>query len=218
MDSILSNYLAFARRRSFAAFALTLGLTGPAYSQSAENADGPFQLKSATFKNHTTVPLSMIYNGNPGGANPCSLNGAPGADQSPELSWTNPPPGTHSFALIAFDTTASFTHWGIYNIASDATGLPQGAGAVGSTYGTEVLNDFYDPSYDGPCPPANVPPNVHHYVFTVYALASELDLQATANFPPYGETLLRALLQASIRGELLGSASLTGFYSATPVK
>jgi phosphatidylethanolamine-binding protein (PEBP) family uncharacterized protein len=59
----------------------------------------------------------------------------------------------------------------MYNIASTATGLPQNAGVAGSTYGNQILNDFFvTAEYDGPCPPAGYRPYVHHYVFTIYAL------------------------------------------------
>jgi len=215
MNTMLNDAFSVARHGSFAAFALALSLSGPV--RAGDDSDSRFQLRSATFKNHTTLPISTIHTiANASGVNLCSLDGSVGGNLSPELSWTNAPPETRTFAVIAFDTTASFTHWGIYNIAGSATGLPAGAGVPGSAYGTQVLNDFFDPNYDGPCPPTNVPPNLHHYVFTVYALSSELDLGATVNFPAYGETLLRSLLEASMRGELLGSASITGFYSTTP--
>jgi phosphatidylethanolamine-binding protein (PEBP) family uncharacterized protein len=65
-------------------------------------------------------------------------------------------------------------------------------------------------------PAGEFPPNVHHYVFTVYALGAELNVPSSANFAATGETLLRALLQAAMRGEVLDSASITGFYSTTP--
>ena len=73
-----------------------------------------------------------------------------------------------------------------------------------------------DARYDGPCPPTNLPPNVHHYVFTVYALRSELSVPSSANFPANVEALFHALLDAAMRGEVLGSASMTGLYSTTP--
>jgi len=194
--------------------ALALSLTNPANAQD----DKRFEVHSATFKNDTTLPPSMVYNFVVNGTNVCSLDGSPGGNQSPQLSWTNAPAGTRSFVVVLFDPTASFAHWGMYNIAADATGLPANAGAAGSTYGTQVFNDFPDQNYDGPCPPPNTPPNVHHYVFTVYALASELDLPGSANFPANADTLFRALLQKAERGDVLASASITGFYSTTPTK
>jgi Raf kinase inhibitor-like YbhB/YbcL family protein len=176
-----------------------------------------FEVSSTTFKNNTTLPLSMIHNILVKGSNVCSVDGRPGGNESPELSWRNAPRDTRSFVVMAFDVTASFTHWGMYNIAPTATGLPQNAGVAGSTYGTQIYNDFPDLSYDGPCPPPDYPPNVHHYVFTVYALDRELHLpSSSSNFPAKAETLLFALTQAERFGHVLASASITGLYSTTP--
>ncbi|TLZ27316.1 MAG: YbhB/YbcL family Raf kinase inhibitor-like protein, partial [Gammaproteobacteria bacterium] len=169
MNSTIRDARPIILRTSLAIFAVTLGLAGPASSQVTRGSDGGFRLQSATFENNTTLPPSAVDNITINGSNVCSLGGAAGGNQSPQLSWSHPPRATHSFAVIVFDTTASFSHWGIYNISGDATGLPANAGVAASTYGTEVVNDFGDARYDGPCPPTNLPPNVHHYVFTVYA-------------------------------------------------
>ena len=175
-----------------------------------------FQVSSTTFENNTTLPLSMIYNYQFNGSNVCSINGSPGGDESPELSWTNAPRRTASFVVIAFDTVAGVTHWGMYNIPATTTQLPENAGVAGSTYGQQVVNVFGDLSYDGPCPPANYPPNVHKYVFTVYALDKELQLPSSTDFPATALTLFRALLEAERHGHILASASITGLYSTTP--
>ena len=154
-----------------------------------------FTVTSATFANQMRVPESMVYNGTAG--NVCK-----GDDRSPELSWKNAPAGTKSFAVTAYDTTASFTHWGIYDLASSTTKLPENAGAAGSTAGKQVANDFGNRQYDGPCPP---PGRVHHYVFTVYALdVSELHLTVS----PTGASLFRAMI-----GHTLGKAIVVGLYS-----
>ena len=158
----------------------------------------------------------MIDNLVSGTTNACSVDGSAGGNQSPEVSWTHAPWGTHSFVVVMFDVTASFTHWGMYNIPTWTSSLPAGAGAAGSTYGAQVYNDFYDQSYDGPCPPVGVQPFSHKYVLTVYALDQELKLPSSANFPPYAETLWYALVKAAEGGHVLATASINGFYSATP--
>lgn len=218
MDTTLRDALSTARGACIAPFVLLLTLSDPIGAQPAREAGNRFQVSSATFRNDTTLPLSAIDNIVVNGSNVCSLGGSPGGDQSPQLSWTNAPADTRSFVVVLFDTTASFTHWGIYNIAGDATELPANAGAAATTFGSQVVNDFGNAQYDGPCPPSNLPPNVHHYVFTVYALASELDLPSSANFPANGEALYNAVIRAALRGDLLDSASITGFYSTTPTK
>ena len=64
--------------------------------------------------------------------------------------------------MVLYDVTAAFTHWGMYNIAPQWTGLPENAGVANSPYGRQIYNDFFvGPEYDGPCPPANVAPDAH---------------------------------------------------------
>ena len=180
-------------------------------------AQESFQLRSTTFSNNSTLPISMILNNQVNGVNTCSANGAAGYDESPELFWTGAPRGTQFFAVVLYDVTASFTHWGMYNIGGNVTQLPENAGKAGSSHGLQVENDFgLGQEYDGPCPPANVTPDTHKYVFTVYALKTKIGLPGSANFPANGETLYHALIRAGEQDEILGTASLTGLYSSTP--
>jgi phosphatidylethanolamine-binding protein (PEBP) family uncharacterized protein len=105
----------------------------------------------------------------------------------------------------------------MYNIGGNVTKLPENAGKAGSPYGLQIENDFeLGQEYDGPCPPANVVPNSHQYTFTVYALSGQLHLPGSANFPTNAETLYQALIVAGKQNEILGEATLTGFYSSTP--
>ncbi len=85
------------------------------------NPGDKFQLTSSTFENNTTLPLSTLSNITVNGVNGCSVDGSPGGNQSPELSWTHAHPGTRSFIVVAYDVTAAFTHWGMYNISHKAT-------------------------------------------------------------------------------------------------
>lgn len=173
---------------------------------------GPFSLKSSTFNNNDPqLPLSLVFD------NPiCALTPDVGLNESPELSWTGAPGKTAAFVVILYDTTASFTHWGLYNIDSTTNNLPAGAGAAGITiYGDTIVNDFGNPVYEGPCPPGNVAPDAHYYVFTVYALSKQLPTLGTPpNFPATAESLLQALYVAAVHGEVLGQASIAGFYSS----
>jgi Raf kinase inhibitor-like YbhB/YbcL family protein len=195
-----------------------MSLSG-ALAQNQNDQGRRFRLTSSTFANNTTLPISAIFNA--ASPNPCSIDGSPGGDQSPALSWTRPQDqgNTRSFVVILYDETAGFFHWGMYNISPHATGLPQNAGVADSKYGKQVQNEVSGGAqYDGPCPPPNFPPNVHHYVFTVYALDTILDLQSSANFPPRAPTLYEALVQAGRNGDILESASITGLYSSTPLQ
>ena len=207
---MIANY---GKRLSRAAgVALALGLLG-----ASAPAQESFQLHSTTFTNDSTLPISMILNNQVNGVNTCSASGAAGYDESPELFWTGAPRGTQVFAVVLYDVTASFTHWGMYNISGNVNQLPENAGMAGSSFGPQIENDFdLGQQYDGPCPPANVPPDTHKYVFTVYALSKKLSLPGSANFPANAETLYQALIRAGQQGEILGEASLTGLYSSTP--
>jgi Raf kinase inhibitor-like YbhB/YbcL family protein len=178
---------------------------------------GQFQISSTTFSNGTTLPLSMIDNiANSMGINSCTPSGTAGGDQSPELSWTHAKRRTKSFVVVVYDVTAAFTHWGMYNIEGSATGLPENAGVAGSTYGDQIVNDFFSAAqYDGPCPPAGTSPEVHQYLFTVYDLDETLTLPSSPNFPAVAETLYQALIEAGRQGHILASASLMGMYSST---
>jgi Raf kinase inhibitor-like YbhB/YbcL family protein len=192
---------------------LAFSLSLPAAAQSSAG----FQLSSSTFQNNTTLPISMINNNIVNNLNTCSLDGSAGGNQSPELTWSNAPKLTVSFVVTIYDTTAAFTHWGMFNISSAATGLPENAGVAGSTYGKQIVNDFFEGAeYDGPCPPAGYRPYAHQYVVTVYALDTTLDLPTSVNFPANAETLYQALIKAGKKGHVLASSSIVGLYSTTP--
>jgi len=163
-----------------------------------------FRVTSSTFENDQLIPSSMVFNGQLGSV--CT-----GGNDSPQLSWTRAGRGTRSYAVVLFDVTANFTHWGVFNIPPSITELPAGAGAAGSPPGQQILNDAFNFGYSGPCPPPGlVPDGIHHYVFTVYALDKELDLPPSADFPPTGAALYRAMI-----GHVIDRASITGLFRCT---
>jgi len=181
-------------------FAFTLGLP----TVWAQDQPTTFQVTSTTFVNGGALPLSMVNN-------PCQYHPG-GGNKSPELSWTNVPVGTRRFIVIAFDVTASFTHWAMYNIASRSTGLPQNAGVTNSPDGPQVLNGFGEPRYNGPCPPPENPPS-HTYAFNVYALDIVLPtLPTNGSFPPGSDTLYHAMITAARTGHILSSATIEGHF------
>ena len=100
-----------------------------------------------------------------GGAIPAQYT-CDGADQSPALSWSEPPQGTKSFALVVDDPDApsgTFRHWAAYDIPASTRSI-----AAGQKVGTEVTNDMNKPGYSGPCPPKGH--GIHHYHFKLFAL------------------------------------------------
>jgi hypothetical protein len=123
-----------------------------------------FAISSTSFPNGGDIPSKFTCDG---------------ADVSPELSWTGPPPGTQSFALIADDPDApggTWTHWVLFDLPPTTTALPEGMNKIDELPGGERQgrNDFRKIGYNGPCPPPGKP---HHYFFKLYALSGKLNLK-----------------------------------------
>jgi Raf kinase inhibitor-like YbhB/YbcL family protein len=132
-----------------------------------------------------------------------------GDDVSPPLAWSDPPPGTRSFALIVSDPDApdprapkmTWIHWVVYDLSAEARALPEDAGAgrmpAGARSGT---NDWKRTGYGGPCPPIGR----HRYLHTLYALDAPLgDLGAPT----------RAALERAMQNHILAQAELVGTYA-----
>ncbi|HYZ23239.1 MAG TPA: YbhB/YbcL family Raf kinase inhibitor-like protein [Rhodopila sp.] len=130
-----------------------------------------------------------------------------GENVSPPLEWTDAPPGTRSFALVMEDPDApsgTFHHWGIYNIASDRTALPEGIGhGVKAESLGHCLNDFGHARYDGPMPPEG--DDEHRYHFRLAAL--DVDRLRVPK-----ETVTD--LQELIRPHVIAEAELIGSYAS----
>ena len=129
-----------------------------------------------------------------------------GANVSPALSWSAPPAGTQSLALIMDDPDAprgTWVHWVLYDLPATTRELSEGVAPKGAlpSGGRQGRNDFGRLGYGGPCPPPGKP---HRYVFRLYALDTKLDAKA-------GET--RAQLDRAMRGHVLAEADIMGRYS-----
>ena len=124
----------------------------------------PFTIGSPNFHEDTFLPVSAEFGG-PGSAG----SGCSGQNLAPTLHWYNVPSGTKSFAFTITDVDApvadGFHHWIVYNIPRQVTTLH----GHGSNPFSEGTNDYGTVGYGGPCPPADG--QVHHYIFTVYALS-----------------------------------------------
>jgi Raf kinase inhibitor-like YbhB/YbcL family protein len=207
------------RRWLIAASAAVIGLTGVGSSSASDDEEHHHHmtLHSATFTDGGTLPLSMIST-IPGsnGQNSCTADGSPGGNESPQLTWRHAPHETRSFVVVSYDITAQFTHWMMYNIPAGTTSLPQNAGIPGSVYGVQNGNDFFQPNYNGPCPPTTLTPFSHVYQFTVYALDEFLPIVPTfGQFVPAGpEGLYHELIAASRDGHVLASATIAGHFAA----
>jgi Raf kinase inhibitor-like YbhB/YbcL family protein len=104
-----------------------------------------------------------------------SRHATDGDDISPAIRWSGVPEGTRQLAVICHDPDAplpdGFTHWVVYGIPADATGIEEGGGGAF----TEGTNDFGNAGYGGPMPPEGH--GQHHYYFWVYALDTEVDAE-----------------------------------------
>lgn len=128
-----------------------------------------------------------------------------GSDISPSLTWSEPPAGTQSFALIMDDPDApvgTWVHWVLFNIPASSRGLTEaipseGTLSDGSMHGK---NSSGNQGYNGPCPPSGT----HRYFFKLYALDEMLGLSSGAD---KGE-LLKAM-----EGHILAQGQLMGTFS-----
>jgi Raf kinase inhibitor-like YbhB/YbcL family protein len=132
-----------------------------------------------------------------------------GENVSPQLSWTNAPEGTKSFAIMVLDpeglAPAGVVHWLAYGIPASTTSFAendlgkQSDKYVGgkSTMGLGV--------YTGPCTPANI--GLHHYTFIV--MATDLEpgaLQAG---------MTRDEFTAAVKGHVKGTIGIVGKFGRT---
>jgi Raf kinase inhibitor-like YbhB/YbcL family protein len=155
-----------------------------------------FSLRSPSFEPQGAIPAKHTCQG---------------GDAAPALAWSDAPPGTQSFALIADDPDApdprapktTWVHWVLYNVPATAGALPEGVTARALPAGAlEGVNDWRRTGYGGPCPPIGR----HRYFFKLYALDVVLpDLRRPT----------KAQLEAAMRGHVLAEAQLVGTYEQT---
>ncbi|MEA5442585.1 YbhB/YbcL family Raf kinase inhibitor-like protein [Cyanobium gracile] len=160
-----------------------------------------FTLRSSDLPAGAAIPLRHVFNG----------FGCSGDNVSPALSWSHPPAGTRSFALLVHDPDAptggsGWWHWVVIDLPASLLSLPAGAGlSDGSALppgARQVGTDYGLPGWGGPCPPAGDPP--HRYIFSLHALKVEkLPLPAGAT---------AALAGFLVNANSLGAATFTATY------
>ncbi|MEM7231673.1 MAG: YbhB/YbcL family Raf kinase inhibitor-like protein [Planctomycetota bacterium] len=166
---------------------LFLAGDAPSPLSGAEQGDcsGEFTLGSSAFANGERIP---------------SVHTCDGEDYSPQLTWGGVPEGTVSFALTFIDIDVGrggFIHWTGWNIPGDAR-----RHAEREAPPVEGTSSFGRRSWGGPCTPRGA--GNHRYVFSLYALDTELEVRAGAR--------LAELLDA-MSDHVLGRAVLQGLYS-----
>lgn len=114
--------------------------------------------------------------------------GCSGENQSPQLSWSNAPEGTKSFAITMYDpdapTGSGWWHWVVFDIPANVYELVSNAGNLNANLAPadaiQSLTNYGVGGYGGPCPPEGH--GLHQYVITVHALKTDkLGLEATTN-------------------------------------
>ena len=127
-----------------------------------------------------------------------------GMDISPPLAWTSGPEETKTFALICDDPDApmgTWVHWILFNLSADIIELrenvqPERELERGAKQG---MNDFRKIGYGGPCPPGGT----HRYYFKLYALDTEINLEAGAT---------KSELLKAMEDHILAEGKLMGRY------
>jgi Raf kinase inhibitor-like YbhB/YbcL family protein len=142
------------RRPLLLLVAIAIALVGGACSSEPDpteaNVDGGFNLTSTAFDEGDQIPPAHALDGE---------------NQSPPLAWSGVPDGTAELALTVTDPDASnFVHWVVWGIDPADGAVLAGAVPTGATVG---LNQFGEPEWAGPAPPAG---EEHTYVFRLHAL------------------------------------------------
>ncbi len=159
---------------------------------STPEADMSLDLKSDAFVNGQSIPAKYS---------------CVGKNVSPALTWSDPPAGTQSFALIVDDPDApmgTWVHWVLFNIPADQRSLAEDLPVTGKNVDPNAIyfgkNSSGNTRYDGPCPPSGM----HRYYFKLYALDRLVDLLPGAT----KEELLKAM-----QGHILAQGELMGTFS-----
>jgi Raf kinase inhibitor-like YbhB/YbcL family protein len=125
-----------------------------------------------------------------------------GANISPPLSWSTPPEGTSTLALVVDDPDAPggvSVHWVAWNIPAETSSLAKNV-RPGDEPPTQGARTSGSRGYAGPCPPPIH--SAHDYRFRLFASDVTLDLPTSTT----QEELYRALDNHVLaRGDLVGT-------------
>lgn len=158
----------------------------PKATSTREQKIMPLSITSPAFEPNGTIPARFTCDGK---------------NISPELIFNNIPKNTQSLALTMEDpdvpksvrADGMWNHWVLWNMPPATIRLEEEKvppGVIGVNTGGKM-------TYGGPCPPDRE----HRYIFTLYALDSELNLAAGST----KEELLRGLVSHIIeKAELVG--------------
>lgn len=159
----------------------------PANTPKQDKAE--IKLTSAAFKDGEAIPRAYTCDG---------------INISPPLEWSGVPRTAKTIAIVCDDPDApggTWVHWVLYNLPADNIGLVENLPATETLKagGFQGKNDFGKIGYGGPCPPSGT----HRYFFKIYALDSELPLEASAT---------KVELMKAMEGHIVVQGQLMGMY------
>lgn len=147
-----------------------------------------FALESSAFNHGEVIPRKYGYkNGN----------------NSPPLRIKNIPENTKSLCIIMDDPDAMgavgkiWVHWILWNISPSVVEIKENSLPSGSVEGK---TDFEEFGYGGPAPPDKE----HTYIFKLYALDKQLDLNKNST---------KQQIEEAMQGHIIKKTSLEGKYA-----
>lgn len=170
--------------RIFFLSAVLLCSVSPLYAQSPN-----MTLSSSAFVDQGDIPLKYTCQGE-------NIN--------PPLKIEHVPAYTKNLVLIVRDPDApqtEFIHWVVYNIDPALRTIDER-----SVPGDQLINDFHQFEYRGPCPPLT---EEHRYIFDLYALDKKFEIN-------YNGTLTG--LEDMMQGHILDKTRLVGVFRKRPLK
>jgi len=153
-------------------------------------------LKSDSIEEGKILSLDQVFNS----------FGCSGKNLSPQLSWSEAPEGTKSFAITVYDpdapTGSGWWHWLAFDIPANISSLSEGVKALQVPM-KEGRTDFGSVGFGGACPPEGH--GDHRYIVTIFALDTET--------LPVDENASGALIGYYLNSHKISSATITGIYS-----
>jgi hypothetical protein len=145
---------------------------------------GRLKISSSVFENNKSIPQKYTCDG---------------ANGNPPLKVENVPREAKSLALILDDKDAprgTYVHWILWGLRPGLQEIRENSVPEGAVQGR---NDFQKNNYGGPCPPSRA----HRYVFKVYALDVQLNLDPKS---------MKADLEKAMEGHVIARGELMGVY------
>lgn len=189
---ILGGAYAFNRNFTRGSDAEPQGITNSISPTTDAPMSSTLTLTSSAFGDNTSIPSQFTCDGDRGVSPALSIGGVPESTKSLALIMDDPdvPKALHADGV--------FDHWVLFNIPADTHEI-----AEGGSVGMAGANGAGKNSYTGPCPPPQYEPSEHRYVFKLYALDSELALQAGA---------AKADVEKAMAGHIITETRLVGRY------